>query len=84
MSPLIFLIGVEKVHIAGKLFAKAESSSSFRLVFCPVELRLDNEITGAPGICEVDKFQIHGLKAVLSTCARVKGKNCQEKLDVKV
>lgn len=84
MPPFIFLIGVVKVHIAGEPFAKAESSRSLSLVLCPVEFGLDDEILWAPGICEVDKFQIHRLKAVFSTCVTVKAKNCQEKLDVKV
>lgn len=80
MPPLIFLIGVLKVHVAGELFAKAKSCRSLRLVLSPVEFRLDNKILWAPGVCEVDKFQIQRLKAVRSTCVTVKEKWVSEKL----
>lgn len=84
VSPFIFLVGVVKVHVAGELFAEAESGRSLGLDLCPVEFGLDDEILRAPGICEVDIFQIYRLKTVLSTCVTVKAKSCQEKLDVKV
>ncbi len=71
MPPFIFHIGVDKVHIAGELFAEPKSSRSLGLVLCLVEFGLDNEMLWAPGICKVHKFQIHGLKAVLSTCVTV-------------
>lgn len=70
--PFILLIGVEKVHIARKLFAKAEGGGSLCLVFCPVELGLDHKILRTPWICEVDIFQIQCLKAVLATCVIMK------------
>lgn len=58
MPPFVFLIGVVEVHIAGKLFAKAEGGRSLRLVFGPVELGLDDEMLLAPWIREVLIFQI--------------------------
>lgn len=67
MPPLIFLIRVVEVHIAGELFPKAEGGRTLRLVLCPVESGLDDGILWAPRICEVDIFQVYGLKAVLST-----------------
>lgn len=67
MAPFILLIGVVEVHVAGKLFAKAEGGRSLGPVFCPMELGLDDEMLWAPRICEVHKFEIQGLKAVFST-----------------
>lgn len=59
MSPFIFLTGVVKVHIAGELFAEAESGRSLGLMQCLLKFGLDDEILRAPGICEVDEFQIN-------------------------
>lgn len=74
VPPFILLIRVVEVHIAGKLFAKAEGSRPLSLVLCPVEFGLNNKMFWAPWIGEVDILQIHGLKAILSTCVIVKKK----------
>lgn len=71
VTPLVFLIGIVKVKVAGNLFAIAEGGRSLLLVLCPLEFGLDNKMFRAPGICEVDIFQVNGLKAVFSTCATV-------------
>lgn len=73
MAPFIFLVGVDKVHITGEFFAKAESGRSLGLVLCPVKFGLDDEILWAPGVCKVDIFQIKRLEAVLSTCVTESG-----------
>lgn len=45
-----------------------ESGRSFGLVQCIMEPVLDTVILRAPRVREVDKFQIHCLKAVLLAC----------------
>lgn len=65
MPPFVFFVGVAEEHVAWHLLAKAEGSRALRLVFCTVELWLDDGILRAPGICEVDKFHIHRFKAVV-------------------
>lgn len=72
MSPLIFLIRIVKIDKTRELFAIAEGGRTLRRMFRPVEFGLDDEILGAPGICEVDVFQIHTLKAVVPTCVENK------------
>lgn len=72
VTPFIFLVGVVEVHIAGELFAKAECCRSLGLVLCLLEFGLDDVILWAPGVGDVDKFQIHRLKAVFTACVTVR------------
>lgn len=72
MPPFVFFAGIAEEHMARQLFAKAEGSRTLGLVFCAVELRLDDGMPWAPWICKVDKFHIHRLEAVLLACKEAK------------
>lgn len=72
MPPFVSLVGVIKEEMAGQLPAKVEGSRSLAQVLGPVQLGLDDVIPGAPRVAEVDKFHIHGLKAVLLSCGKRK------------
>ena len=67
VAPLVLLIGVVEVHVAGELFAKSEGCAAFRLVLRLDERGLDDRMFMAPRVGEVHILEVHRLKAVLPT-----------------
>lgn len=67
VTPLVLLVGVVEVDVAGELLPEAEGGAPLRLVLRAVQLGLDDEVVRAPRVGEVLKLQIDGLKAVVTT-----------------
>ena len=67
VAPLVLLVGIVEVHVAGELLAEAEGSAAFRLVLGLDELGLDDGMFMAPRVREVHILEVHRLKAVLPT-----------------
>jgi len=65
--PLVGLVGVVEVEVAGELLAEGERGGSLRLALRPLEFGLHDEMIRAPGVREVDVLQIQRLEAVPPT-----------------